>query len=58
MPPKKPNDKSAYKSKLKLDLEKLKNGEVQNVKVDFTKVKIRKVTQKESVLSADVEMHM
>ena len=39
MPPQKPNVKSEYKSKLKLDLEKLTNGEVQATKVDLTKIK-------------------
>ena len=38
MPPKSSNDKSAYKSRIKLDLEKLKNGEIQAAKVDFTKL--------------------
>ena len=46
MPPKNPNDKSAYKSKLKLDLEKLKNGEVQATKVDLTKINIIKLAKK------------
>ena len=35
MPPNKSNVKSECKSKLKLDLEKLKNGEVQATKVRF-----------------------
>ena len=38
MPPTSSNDNSAYKNKIKLDLEKLKNGQTQNVKVDLTKV--------------------
>ena len=38
MPPNKSNDKSAYKSKVKLYLEKLNNGKVQAAKVDLTKV--------------------
>ena len=37
MPPKSSNDKSVYKSKIKLDLEKLKNGQIQHAKVDVTK---------------------
>ena len=46
MPPKKSNDKSAYKSKIKLDVEELKNGEVQAAKIDLTKInnKINKKT--------------
>ena len=40
MPPKSPNDNSAYESKVKLDLDKLKNGQTQNAKVNLTKVNI------------------
>ena len=58
MPPNKSNDKSAYKSKLMLDLEKLINGEVQNVKVDLTKVSIIKLAQIIGVLSEDVKTYM
>ena len=43
MPLKSPNDNSAYKNKMKLYLEKLKNGQVQNVKVDLTKVNIKNI---------------
>ena len=42
MPPKSSNDKSAYKNKIKLDLEKLKNDEIQATKVDLTKNNIIK----------------
>ena len=35
MAPKSSNDNSAHKSNIKLDLEKLKNGQVENVKVDL-----------------------
>ena len=41
MPPKSSNDKSAYKSKIKLDSKKFKNGGVQAAKVDLTKINIR-----------------
>ena len=41
MPPEISNDKSAYKSKIILDLEKPKNGEVQAAKVDLTKINIK-----------------
>ena len=58
MPPKKSNDKSAYKSKIKLELEKLKNGEVQHVKVDLTKINLRKLAKRIGVLSEDVKMYM
>ena len=46
MPPKNSNDKSAYKSKLNLDLDKLKNGEVQATKDDLTKIKINTLAKK------------
>ena len=42
MPPKSSNDKSAYKSKIKLDSEKLKNGEIQAAKVDLSKINLKK----------------
>ena len=59
MPPKKSNVKSEYKSKLKLDLEKLKkNGEVQATKVDLTKINITKLAKRIGVLSEDVKMYM
>ena len=40
MPPNSSNDTSAYKNKIKLDLEKLKNGEIQDAQVDITKINI------------------
>ena len=58
MPPNRSNDKSAYKSKIKLELEKLKNGEVQHVKVDLTKINLRKLAKRIGVLSEDVKMYM
>ena len=58
MPPNKSNDKSAYKSKLKLDLEKLKDGEAQGAKVDLTKVNVRQLAKRIGVLSGDVKMFM
>ena len=53
MPPNKSNDKSEYKKTIKLELDKLKNGDIQNVKVDLTKV-IRKLAKIIGVLSEDV----
>ena len=44
MPPESSNDKSAYKSKVKLYLEKL-NGVVQAAKVDLTKTNIIKLAK-------------
>ena len=38
MPPKSSSDNLSYKNKLKLDLDKLKNGDIQKVKVDFPKL--------------------
>ena len=58
MPPNKSNDKSEYKSKLKLDVEKLKNGEVQATKVDLTKIQIKTLAKKVGVLSEGVKMYM
>ena len=58
MPPKSSNDKSAYKNNLKLDLEKLKNGEIQAAKVGLTKISIRKLAKIIGVLSEDVQMYM
>ena len=46
MPPKKSNVKPEYKKTIKLDLEKLKNGDIQNVKVDLTKINIRQLAKK------------
>ena len=46
MPPNKPNDKSAYKRQIRLELEKLKNGEIQGTKVDLTKIKINTLAKK------------
>ena len=45
MPPKSSNDKSAYKNKVKLYLEKLKNGEIQAAKVDSTNDNIIKLAK-------------
>ena len=58
MPPKSSNDNSAYKNKIKLDFEKLKNGQIQNVKVDVTKVNIRTLATQIGVLSEDVKLYM
>ena len=41
MPPNSSNNKPAYKSKIKLDSEKLKNGGIQAAKVDLTKISIK-----------------
>ena len=58
MAPKSSNDNSAYKSKIKLDLEKLKNNQIQNAKVDLTKVNIKTLASQVGVLSEDVKLYM
>ena len=58
MPPKSPNDNSSYESKIKLDLAKLKNDQVQHAKVDLTKVNTRTLAKQISVLSEDVKRYM
>ena len=58
MPPKKSNVKSEYKKTKELELEKLKNGEVQATKVDLTKPKIDTLAKKISLLSENVKMYM
>ena len=51
MPPKSSNDKSAYKSKIKLDSGKLEKGEIQAAKVDLTKNNIKRIAKSIGVLS-------
>ena len=38
MPPTSSSDNLAYTNKIKLDLDKLKNGDIQKVKVDLKKI--------------------
>ena len=57
MPPKSSNDNSAYKNKIKLDLDKFKNGEFQHVK-DLAKISIKTLATTVGVLSEDVNMFM
>ena len=54
MPPKKPE----YTNTINLELDKLKNGDIQKVKVDLTKIKINTLAKKIGVLSEDVKMYM
>ena len=58
MAPKYSNDNSAYKSQIKLDLEKLKNNQIQNVQVDLTKVRIKTLATQIVVLSEGFELFM
>ena len=55
MLPKSSNDN--YKNKIKLDLDKLKNGQTQHVKVDLTKYNIRTLTSQIGVLSEGVKLY-
>ena len=58
MPPKSSNDNSAYTNNIKLDLDKLKNNQVQHVKVGLTKVNIRTLASQIGVLSEGVKLYM
>ena len=58
MAPESSNDNSAYGSKIKLDLEKLKNNQTQKVKIDLTKINIKTLATQLGVLSEDVELYM
>ena len=54
MPPK----KSEYKNKMSLGLDKLKNGDIQKVKVDLSKLNIKNLAKRVGVLSEAVNMFM
>ena len=54
MPPK----NSEYKKNIKLDLDKLKNGDIQKVKVDLSKNNIKSLAKLIGVLSESVKMYM
>ena len=58
MPPKRSNDKSAYKSKIKSYLDKLKNDQAQDVKIDLTKVNIKTLATQIEVVREDVKLYM
>ena len=58
MAPKSSNDNSAYKGNTKLDLEKLKNNQIQNVKIDLTNINIKTLATLLGVLSEDVKLYM
>ena len=58
MPPKSSSDSLSYKNKIKLDLDKLKNGDIQKVKVDLNKLNIKKIAKQIGVLSEDVKLYM
>ena len=49
---------SAYKNNIKLDLDKLKNNQIQHVKVDLTKMNITTFATQLGVLSEYVKLYM
>ena len=53
-----PPNKSGYKKTINLELEKLKNGEIQGTKIDLTKIKTNTLAKKIGLLSEDVKMCM
>ena len=58
MAPKSSNYNSAYKSNINSDLQTFKNGQVENVKVDLTRIKITTLATQLDVLSSDVKLFM
>ena len=56
--PKSLNDNSKYITEIKLNLDKLKNGNLQKVKVDLTKINIKTLASQIGVLSQDVKSYM
>ena len=58
MAPKTLNDNSNYINQIKLNLEKLKNGNLQKVNVDLTKINIKKLASQIGILSEDVKLIM
>ena len=58
MPPKSSNGNSNYKDKVKLDLERLKKNEIQNVKVNLSQINIKTLASQIGVLSEDVKLYM
>ena len=53
-----PNDSSAYKRKLKLDLHKIKNGQIQSAKIDLTKINTKTLATQLDLLSNDINSFM
>ena len=58
MPPKSSSDNLSYKKKIKLDLDKLKNGDIKKVKVDLSKINIKKIAKRIGVLSDGLKLTM
>ena len=58
MPLKSSSDNSSYKKKIKLDLDEIKNGDIQNVKVDLSKFNVKEAAKRIGELSESVKMFM
>ena len=52
------NGNTDYINQIKLNLDKLKNGNIQKVKVDLQKINIKTLASKVGVLSQDVKLFM
>ena len=57
MPPKVQNE-NTYKDQIKLNLQRLKQNQIQNVKVDLTNINIKTLASLIGVLSEDVKLYM
>ena len=55
MPPKRSSDNLDYKKKIKLDLDKLKNGDIQKVKVDLHKFHVKQIAKRIGAIREDVK---
>ena len=53
-----PPNKSEYKNKISSELDKLKNGDIQKVKVDLSKLNMKNLAKRIGVLSESVKMFM
>ena len=57
MAPKVQNE-TPYKDQIKLNLQRLKQNQIQKVKVDLTKINIKTLATQIGVLSEDVKLYM
>ena len=51
-------NKTPYKDQIKLNLQKLKQNQIQNLKIDLTKINIKTLATQIGVLSEDVKLFM
>jgi hypothetical protein len=58
MPPKSSSDNLDYKKKIKLELDKLKNGDIQKVKVDLHKFHVKQIAKRIGAIRESVKMYM